>query len=88
MPPLDKYTDYFCDPIRKNLNTGIFVRAKMGETWGSYDMSRLTDDSLIKWLRSRPHHNGNNVWCELVVFMLLGRSGNPLPHADPVPDAE
>lgn len=49
--------------------TGIFVRAKHGGSWGSYDIATLTRDSLGEWLRSR---GGENAWAESVVFILLG----------------
>lgn len=52
-------------------NTGIFVRAKLGDKWGSYDISELTLDSLRMWLRSR---GGANEWAENVVCMLLGHA--------------
>jgi hypothetical protein len=53
-----------------SLDTGIFVRAKKSDgTWDSVDISELTVDSLLEWLRSR---GGDNKWAESVVLQLLG----------------
>lgn len=52
-------------------STGIYVRAKHGEKWGSFDILVLTLDSLRVWLRSR---GGVNEWSENTVAMLLGHA--------------
>ena len=51
--------------------TGIYVRAKRGEKWGSHDIVVLTRDSLQAWLRSRGE---KNEWAESVVAILLGHA--------------
>lgn len=48
--------------------TGIFVRAKRANRWGSYDIYVLTKESLMTWLRSR---GGDNPWAESTVAILL-----------------
>lgn len=50
-------------------NTGIFVRAKNGTHYDSFDICELTKDSLLEWLRSR---GGNNPYAEDVVGIILG----------------
>ncbi len=58
------------DPERLDIpETGIFVRAKLNDKWGSHDIAHLKPESLLVWLRSR---GGENVWAENVVFLLLG----------------
>lgn len=58
------------DPIRSMGGcTGIFVRAKFHEMWGSHDIAELDKKSLPAWLRS---HNGDNKLAENVVGILLG----------------
>lgn len=49
--------------------TGIYVRAKHDDKWGSHDIAELDRDSLRAWLRSR---GGDNPWAESVVEALLG----------------
>ena len=49
--------------------TGIYVRAKRDGKWESVDISELTAESLLQWLRSR---DGDNPWAEDVVGILLG----------------
>ena len=49
--------------------TGFFVRAKLRDVWGTYDIVHLERASLIRWLRSR---GGKNAWAESVVLALLG----------------
>jgi len=51
------------------ISTGIYVRARLGDKWGSHDIIELSLDSLRVWLRSR---GGENEWAENVVCMLLG----------------
>jgi hypothetical protein len=50
--------------------TGIFVRARRGISFGSYDIAELTRESLIDWLRDggRPCNERG----EQVVLHLLG----------------
>lgn len=50
-------------------NTGIFVRAKNGAHYGSFDICELEKDSLLEWLRSR---GGDNKYAEDVVGIILG----------------
>ena len=54
----------------KKLNdfTGIYVRAKLNDQWGSFDIATLTCESLRAWLRSR---GGENRWAEMTVASLL-----------------
>lgn len=49
--------------------TGIFVRAKVGEKFESVDIAVLKKESLLAWLRSR---GGSNPWAEYTVAMMLG----------------
>jgi hypothetical protein len=59
------------DPERvpqRHGDTGIFVRAKNGEEWGSYDIAELDKASLLQWLQSR---GGNNPLAENTVGILL-----------------
>ena len=53
----------------RDASTGIFVRAKYGEHWDSYDIVHLTKESLLSWLKSR---GGDNPYAENVVGVLLG----------------
>jgi len=50
---------------------GIHVRAKHARTgqFDTYDITDLTRESLMAWLRSR---GGHNEWAERVVLILLG----------------
>jgi hypothetical protein len=63
--------EYKVDPNRSEtfFDTGIFVRAKNGTKWDSYDIAQLERESLHAWLRSR---DGKNLWAENVVLLLLG----------------
>lgn len=36
--------------------TGIYVRAVLGDEWGSYDIATLRRDSLNRWLRENPEN--------------------------------
>jgi hypothetical protein len=50
--------------------TGIFVRAMLpNDSWQSVDISYLTAESVLEWLRSR---GGKNEWAENVVLTMLG----------------
>lgn len=65
------------DPFRVELpETGIYVRAKLGDQWGTHDIAHLGAASLLAWLRSR---GGENPWAENCVGMLLGHSGGITP---------
>lgn len=35
------------------IGTGIYVRAKLHDMWGNYDIAYLDTESLDRWLRSR-----------------------------------
>lgn len=58
--------------------TGISIRAKIDDKWQAVDISdaRLSNEDLVKWLRSR---GGHNPLAENVVGILLGR-GEGLAH--------
>lgn len=63
-------TELIVDPNRIGKNsTGIYIRAKYQESWGSYDIYELDKESLIKFLKSR---GGDNQWAENVVGVMLG----------------
>jgi len=63
------------DPARAGLGgTGIYVRARSADAWGSHDIAALTRDSLQRWLRSR---GGENPWAESVVAIMLGHEPWP-----------
>ena len=53
-------------------STGIYVRAWLKDSVGSYDIFELTKESLHEWLKSR---GGNNLWAESTVAVLLGHDG-------------
>lgn len=60
------------DPIRAGRDlqeTGIPVRARLGEKWGAWDIVFLREASLDAWLRSR---GGQNEFAENVVKAILG----------------
>jgi hypothetical protein len=45
------------DPARERAkwHTGLYVRAKNSNgNWGDYDISQLTRNSLLEWLRAEP----------------------------------
>jgi hypothetical protein len=52
--------------VREGRGTGIFVRARLDASWGSYDLSTLERESLITWLRSADE------LAESTVLRLLG----------------
>lgn len=54
------------------METNIYIREQVNGKWGAYDIgdSRLTDDQVLAWLRSR---DGYNPWAENTVLTLLGR---------------
>lgn len=53
----------------ESFHTGIYVRAKVGARWESVDISVLTKEALLKWLKS---NGGDNIVAEDVVGILLG----------------
>ena len=59
------------DPERRDLETGIFVRAMdpTTQSFGDWDISQLTRNSLQRWLRSR---GGANPFAENTVLILMG----------------
>lgn len=58
------------DPLRiYRPVTDIYVRARNGEAWDSFDISALDRASLLRWLHSR---GDCNPWAENVVGLLLG----------------
>lgn len=64
------------DTERRNLidlghlpETGIYVRARYGDSWGSYDIAALDAKSLLSWLQSG---GGCNQLAENTVGILLG----------------
>lgn len=62
--------DLNVDPARAQIpETGIYVRAKKDDRWGSHDIAHLDRKSLYEWLRSR---GGDNLWAENTVLILLG----------------
>jgi hypothetical protein len=63
--------EFRTDPARRGCvtETGIFVRAKVGDKWDIVDIAELDKASLLAWLRSR---GGDNQWAENCVGMLLG----------------
>ena len=46
--------ELFVDPSRldRDDTTGIYVRAKHGDRWGSHDIATLDAASLLRWLQS------------------------------------
>jgi hypothetical protein len=56
------------DSVDENV-TGIFIRAKLGEKYGSYDIAFLDAPSLLEYLKSG---GGDNPLAENVVGSLLG----------------
>ena len=60
----------------RSLDTGIFVRAVHEGSFGSYDISVLTEDSLLEWLRSHDerHPITGYQWREQVILIILGHS--------------
>lgn len=54
--------------------SGVYVRAKVGERWENVDAVYLTKESLLEWLRSR---GGDNPWAEEFICMLLGHRREP-----------
>lgn len=61
-----------CRRVGRSVRTGIHVRAiGLEGKWESMDISNLTCDSLIRWLRSR---GGRNSHAEATVLILLGHT--------------
>lgn len=64
-------TDPKVDPTRVakyNDYTGIYVRAKYADNWGSFDMAELDRASLFHFLRK---NGGANLWAENIVLQML-----------------
>lgn len=62
--------DLRVDPRRLDgPETGIFIRAKKGERWGSYDLAALDRDSVMRWLEQ------DEGMARRVVLLLLGHEG-------------
>jgi len=59
------------DPDRMKFKelTGIFVRAKNGDSWGSYDCAVLDKPSFLSWIRSR---GGSNAFAEDILGLVMG----------------
>ena len=59
------------DPKRRGIeiHTGIFVRAKDGDFFDTFDIAELDACSMVEWLRSR---GGKNEWAEGALMILLG----------------
>lgn len=54
-PPAPELRELEADMRRMGRpETGIPVRARLGEQWGSYDIAHLKRESLVAWLNSRP----------------------------------
>lgn len=54
---------------KEHWQTGIFVRAKVGDKWDSIDIATLDKPSLLSFLKSR---GGDNRWAEDVCGIILG----------------
>ena len=54
------------------MNTGIYIRELVDGKWQSIDIgdTRLSNEQVLKWLRSR---GGDNPWAENTVLLLLNR---------------
>lgn len=50
-------------------NTGIYVRAKCAGKWGAHDISELSEDSLLAWVRA---DGGCNAKAENTLLALFG----------------
>ena len=75
---VETMSDLTVDPARKQQpETGIYVRAKEKNHWGSHDIAHLDRESLYTWLRSR---GGNNLWAENTVLILLGHTLPGVPR--------
>ena len=62
--------DLIVDESRINLpETGISIRAKFKDKWGTYDIIHLTKKSLLGWLRM---DGGGNKLAENCVGIVLG----------------
>jgi hypothetical protein len=67
---------YLVDPQRRHPDTGIKVRAYLGDVIGNWDIADLERESLLKFLRSR---GGENTWAENTVLILLGHKCSAPP---------
>ncbi len=50
-------------------HSGVFVRARFGQSYDAYEIEVLDKESLLAWLKSR---GGDNPWAENTVCILLG----------------
>jgi hypothetical protein len=68
------------DPKRAEFKdgTGIYIRAKRGDTWDAIDIGELTTESLLRFLRSR---EGGNVWAESTCALILQHSHQEIDAA-------
>ena len=63
--------EYRVDPRRRDVpETGIFIRAKEGDAWGSHDLAHLDRDSVMRWLQR------DDRMTRRVVLLLLGYEGD------------
>jgi len=63
------------DPNRLDMpETGIKIRATLDSKWGAHDITHLTKESLLEWLKSRDSDGpdaGKN-WREQVILLCFG----------------
>ena len=55
--------------MKREVRTGVLVRAKMDDRFINADIADLDKASLLTWLKSR---GGDNRWAEDTVGILLG----------------
>lgn len=51
--------------------TGIYIRAKCGEKWGSYDLLQLSRASVLAWLTMQAERGGDR-FLKSTILALLG----------------
>lgn len=56
------------DRVLTEVVTNVYVRATHREKWGSYDISQLDNESLLRWLRAQ---DGDNPRAEDLVGVLI-----------------
>jgi hypothetical protein len=54
------------DAKRSTYHTGCYVRARLGDQWGAYDVATLTRDSLLVWVRHLPEEGRE----ELILYLM------------------
>lgn len=62
--------DLIVDPNRGEPDghiTGIFIRARNGDKWGSFDIAVLTRESVLRWLAGRDER-----YLKSTILALLG----------------